>query len=426
MDTNLREAWERGNEFRRGLPAVDVARHAREVILIASSSRGGSTIFAEMLRRSTVLMHFRAEINPQLRSFGCAGTEDDSVPGDHELPAGLGQALGADCGQPTDKLGTDQEVTAFAKEIAARLCLQWPEVDVSLSAVDESVRIVLAELRANEGWKDRFVDVSTFYANLLPRLQARWPGINPAAYDIDKQRLAAAVAPFTPVGPVEEPPFVLPVPWQHATVADLENRPLVIKTPSNVYRLAWLRRLFPNANVRVLHLTRNAAASINGLFDGWRFPGFHSHDVGGLSIQHYSEMAPGGDRWWKFDRPPGWEDQKRAPLEHVCAFQWTSAHQAVLRDNAPDRLTVRFEDIMGGAERQAQAVNELARWLNSPVEAELLHTLRRGLPIVMATAQPRHRRWFDRASLIEPVCKKPAVASVMSALGYPADPEKWE
>lgn len=412
--------------MRLGLPSPDVCEHAREVILVASSSRGGSTIFAEMLRRSPSLLHFRAEINPQLRALGCAGTEDDAVSADHGVPTALSQALGADCGQPTDVLANHDDISAFAQEIAARLCLQWPEVEVRLPPVIHAVHVVLAELRSHAGWTDRVLDVSTFYAGLLPRLQARWPGINPAAYDIDRQRLSAPAAPFTPNRPVEEPPFVLPVPWRHATEAELQSRPLVIKTPSNVYRLGWLRRVFPNARVRVLHLTRNAAASINGLFDGWRFPGFHSHDVGGLAIAGYTGEFPGSDRWWKFDRPPGWHQFTRSPLENVCAFQWTSAHEAVLRDNDPGRLTLRFEDVMGDPDRQAYAVGALARWLNQPVEAELLQTLRHGLPLVMATAQPRHRRWFDRAALIEPVCHAPAVASVMAALGYPSDPAEWE
>lgn len=412
--------------MRRGLPRPDVCAHAREVILIASSSRGGSTIFAEMLRRSPSLLHFRAEINPQLRAFGCAGSDDDSVAVNHPIPTGLSRALGADCGQPTDQLGDIEEISAFAQEIAARLSLQWPEANIHLQPVMEAVHRVVDDLRTHAGWTEQLVDISTFYAALLPRLSARWPAINPAAYDIDRQRLSAPAVTFLPHGPVEEPPFVLPVPWRHATESQLQSMPLVIKTPSNVYRLAWLRRVFPNARVRVLHLTRNAAASINGLYDGWRFPGFHSHDVGGLGIAGYTGECLGGDRWWKFDRPPSWHAFQRSALENVCAFQWTSAHRAVLNDADPDRLTLRFEDVMGTPERQGTAVRALAQWLNQPIEAELIRTLRHGLPLVMATAQPRHRRWFDRAAIIEPVCREPAVASVMAALGYPDDPAEWE
>ena len=54
-----------------GAPAPpDVARLARDVVIVGSSSRGGSSIFAELLRRSPHLLHFRGETNPFLRLNG--------------------------------------------------------------------------------------------------------------------------------------------------------------------------------------------------------------------------------------------------------------------------------------------------------------------------------------------------------------------
>lgn len=411
--------------FREGLPAPDVCGAAREVVLIASSSRGGSTIFAELLRRNPSLLHFRAEINPALRLFGCDGIHDDHVPADWPVPAGLSEALGMDCGHPTSQLSSDTEVEAFVREIGARLCLQWPTNTFSLEPLRADVHAVLAALTDGAGWTPgEFRDASAFYGRLLPRIRARHPEVHPSAYDIDRAQVGTPEHPFLPAEIVEEPPFVLPVPWIHATEAELATRPLVVKTPGNVYRLDWIQRLFPHARVRILHLVRNAAASINGLYDGWRFPGFHSHDVGGLAIPGYSDVVPGGHRWWKFDRPPGWADFKSAPLERVCAYQWTSAHRAVLAH--PDRFVLRFEDVVGGPERQVRAIGRLAHWLNLPVETQLAHTLRDGLPVVMATAQPRHRRWFDRAAIIEPLCLESEVQTVMHALGYPDSPAAWE
>ena len=414
----------RVEQLRTGLPAVDVARFARDVVVIASSSRGGSSIFAEVLRRSPSLLHFRAEINPQLRLFGCAGVDDDSIAVDHPVPSGLGTALGADCGQPTEALA---DAGAFAVEIAARLAIQWPEWRVPVSEVESDVRATFAALSAEAAWPPgRMVDPQAFYARLFPRFASRFPDFHPAAYDLDRRRLEGWDRPYTPGTLVEEPPFVLPLPWTHATEADLAVRPLIIKTPSNVYRLRWLRRLFPNARVRVLHLTRNAAASINGLYDGWRFNGFHSHDVGGLTIPGYSDAVPGGDRWWKFDRPPGWQAWTAAPLERVCAFQWASAHQAALADAGEDCFRLRFEDVMGPPHRQDAAMGALADWLGVPVREELTRTLATALPLVMATEQPRHRRWFARTDLLGPVCREPSVRETMAALGYPDAMDAWE
>lgn len=426
MAADRAEVAARVAALRAGLPAPDVAAAAREVVVVASSSRGGSSIFAEVLRRSRSLLHFRAEVNPQLRLFGCEGVDDDHVPADTPVPEGLGRALGADCGRPTDRLDGDAAVEGFAAEVAARLVLQWPELPVVGAVVRDDVRAVLAERWAAAWAPGHFADAQDFYGRLFRRFGDRWPRFDAAAYDLDRSRVPPRGAPLVPDAPVEEPPFVLTLPWQHATEAELAATPLVVKTPSNVYRLGWLRRLFPRARLRVLHLTRNPAASINGLYDGWRFAGFHSHDVGGLRIAGYSDVVPGGDRWWKFDRPPGWRRWTAAPLEEVCAFQWVSAHRAVLADGDADRFTLRFEDVLGGPARQGAAMDALSDWLGVAVHHELTGVLARGLPAVMATHQPRHRRWFARAELLGPVCARDDVQATVAALGYGPHPDGWE
>jgi hypothetical protein len=296
------------------------------------------------------------------------------------------------------------------------------------ATVLDDVRATLAALH-DAGWPlDRFPDPSPFYGRLFRAFSARWPSFRPSAYDLDRARTEGIgpVGPFVPVDPVEEPPFVLPLPWEHATVEALAHEPLVIKTPGNAYRLAWLSRLFRHARVRILHLTRNPAASINGLVDGWGYPGFHSHDVGGLRIAGYSDRVPGGERWWKFDRPPGWRAWTASPLPEVCAFQWASAHRAIVRDAPADRFVLRFEDVVGPPERQAPALRGLAEWLGIARPDALIEAFGRGLPLVMATAAPRHRRWFARVSTLEPLCARPMVAEVRAALGYPDDPEGWD
>lgn len=435
--TRLREAG--------GAPRpLDVARHAREVVLIGSSSRGGSSIFAEVLRRSRGLLHFRAEINPFLRLHGVAGTDSDAVAEHEPVPEGLGLDLGWDCGQPTRHLDDAPAVWGFAVEIAVRLTLQWPALRFDLDVVHDAVQDVLIDLVRHEGWPaGRFLDPQPFHARLLARVRRRLPEIHPGAYDLDR-RLVAALCPgpypgprgpdgagvFVPdprSSPIEEPPFVLVTPWRLATEAQLDTCPLVIKTPSNAYRVAWLRRLFAAANVRVLHLVRNVAASVNGLYDGWRYPGFHAHATpAALDIRGYTGVVRGGDVWWKFDRPPGWTAYTGAPLEQVCAFQWRSAHAALLATAGLDRFRLRFEDVLGPAQRQRPTLVALGRWLGVPVADELAHVLAGALPVVMATEQPRSRRWFDRIALLGPLLAEPAHQRLMEALGYDADPETWE
>lgn len=420
----------------------DVTRCASQVIVIGSSSRGGSSIFAEVLRNSRRMLHLRAEINPFFRLHGVDDPQSDALVADTPVPAALGQELGWDCGWPTNTLQGETDEWRFAVEIAVRLTLQWPSLSFDADTVHRCVQSVLRELRQNHGWPTGlFADPPHFHARLISALRVHWPDIQPAAYDLDQRLMAALGAgavsgpvsgpvDFVPRGILEEPPFVLTGPWVVADEERLATHPLVIKTPSNAYRLDWLRRVFASARLRVLHLTRNVGASVNGLYDGWRHPGFHSHEVGGLNISGYTGVVAGADRWWKFDRPVDWQQYASAPLEQVCAFQWRSAHAALLADaRVPGReasFRLRFEDALGPLHRQRPALDALEQWLGLPVAAELSAVLSGALPLVMATAQPRQRRWFARIGLLASVLADPANLSIMKELGYDADPETWE
>ena len=50
----------------RGPAVEDFIGGVRDVVVIASSSRGGSSVFSETLRASPDLMHLQAELNPLL------------------------------------------------------------------------------------------------------------------------------------------------------------------------------------------------------------------------------------------------------------------------------------------------------------------------------------------------------------------------
>lgn len=414
-------------------PPIDLRGAVRELVVLGSSSRGGSSIFADVLRRSPKLVHFRAEINPVLRLFGVDGGADDALGADDPIPPGLGEALAWECGNPTDDLGGDEGIFRFTVELAARLAMQWPELTIEHDFVDTSARDVLAGLARDEGWPEgRFLDPQAFHVRLLARLRRHFPEIHPAAYDLDRRLIAAFCPgpypdPYVPGALIEEPPFVLVTPWRLATAEDLATRPLVVKTPSNAYRLPWLERLFPRARLRLLHLTRNVGASVNGLMDGWRHPGFHSHHIPGrVHIPGYSDVVAGGADWWKFDRPPGWAELLDQPLERVCAFQWRSAHEALLRDGPADRFRLRFEDVLGSPDRQAGVLLRLSHWLGVEVEQELARVLGSALPLVMATETPRHRRWFDRFDLLAPLLAEPTLSELMERIGYDPDPAAWD
>ena len=417
-------------------------RTPREVILIASSSRGGSSVFSEFLRRSRALLHLQGEINPFLHGAGLTfphtGTGSDRLDADHARVPGLGAlwaALATDVGNPTDRIDTPERRDRFLAALHARLRLQWPHLTVSAAQVEGAAQQALRRLGDEAGWAPgRVPEVQTFHAAFLHALRAEHAAINPHYYDLSRAvigRWCPAARPDGPPGPlvIEEPPFVTVSPWEPAAPDD--PRPLMIKTPSNAYRLDFFRALWPSARLRVLHLTRNAAASINGLYDGWRYPeGFHAHrlDVP-LEIAGYSERRPWGRWWWQYDLPPGWTDWTRAPLEGVCGFQWRSAHQHTLAWLAAhpevEHLQVRFEDLVASTESARRTVDRVVGWLGIAADAALHNSTVLAMPPVMSTDQPRQRRWFEKAALLEPVLKRPDTRSLMEHLGYDPDPETW-
>ncbi len=137
---------------------------------------------------------------------------------------------------------------ASAALLAWRLAVQWPAESFDAGQVMDWVRQTLQQLHMESGWREgEFRDVQLFHALFLSKVRTSHPAVNPYYYDLDE----ALVRRFHPNLPlplgapgatlIEEPPFVTIRPWQHADAVAVGQRPLVIKTPSNAYRLPFLR-----------------------------------------------------------------------------------------------------------------------------------------------------------------------------------------
>ncbi len=421
-------------------PIADFCGRVRRVVVIGSSSRGGSTIFTELLRQSNGLLHLRAEINPFLRLAGLCFPESgasDSLAASQAAPARahLGELLFYETGHQVPGVLDDESLWSFAVDLACRLTLQWPLSRFDPSDLLPVIEAALARLERQLGWHPGEVrDGQIFHAAFLAELRRSHPGIDPWFYDIAPDLLEHYCGPrpaqmLLPELLIEEPPFVTLGPWKYPTAADLEQRPLVIKTPSNAYRLDFLQQLFRRSQLSLVHLVRNVAASVNGLYDAWRSPAFFSHRLStDLRIGSYSDSFSWGGRWWKLDLPPGWESWTARPLQQVCAFQWRSTHENLLAwrgQEAAPHLAVRFEDIIGSAQQRRDAFDRLGAFLGVPLQASLEAALEDRLPPLMATSRPRQRRWFDRAALLQDVMRDPDNIAVMERLGYELDPATW-
>jgi hypothetical protein len=213
-------------------------------ILILSSSRGGSTIVTETLRQSQILVHLPGEINPLLRLCGLAFPESQSGSDalDSSHPTSQLEAMLL---RQTGRYGPSS-LAQLVEDCSERLCWQWPDRTFQREQLEHAVLKALQALSSQEA----------FTRSLLTALDLPFD-----FYDLGLPQNP----PHDPVTIIEEPPFILFSSWQHT--APSPSAPLLIKTPSNAYRLPFFQKLFKN--FRVLHLTRNPAASINGLLDGW-------------------------------------------------------------------------------------------------------------------------------------------------------------
>jgi hypothetical protein len=220
---------------------------------------------------------------------------------------------------------------------------------------------------------------------------------------------------------IEETPYVIPTWKRQITDDDFEDKVLFFKTPQDCYRIGIFEELFPNANIKYIHLSRGFAQSVNGLMDGWLSEtGFFAHNMESigerLNIKGYTDKVEGGDRWWNFDLPPNWRSYQNASLEEVCLNQWYEAHNTIL-ESGIETLRIKFEDFL----QDGQAtLNKITTYLNiNPIKVKKL-------PVIMATEAPSSFRWHKRKQIFLEMAKTTKVISMMTKLGYTMDPETWE
>ncbi|MCA1221013.1 sulfotransferase [Streptomyces sp. 8L] len=429
-------------KVREALSPLDDPAAVRHVLLVLSGSRGGSSLLYELLARGGDMASLAGEHVPFYRLHGidapAAPARDDrwgaaDLDGDGDRALKVSRALLGEARVGRGRVAPgDRSAAALS---ALRLALQWPEIGLGFEELCEAFQCAARELPpdATSDGNHRAV-----LLRVIDRLRTAGHRVDAGYHDVPAR--ARARRPDGPPRPgfcVEEPPFVCPAPGRLPAPAELGHVPLLLKAPLDAYRLPLLKRMFPAARFTVVHLTRNPAASVNGLWDGWRSNGFFSHratDLGQpLSIPGYTRTgAPWTRHWWNFDLPPGWQRYAHRPLAEVCAFQWASAHRYVLAAlSAPEpplpiraHVRVRFEDLAEGAEGRSLVLRRVREAAGLPAGGPDGDP--GPAPLVMATRAPRPGRWRERAEVVGPAVRRPEVAEVARALGYdPAAEEAW-
>jgi hypothetical protein len=127
----------------------------------------------------------------------------------------------------------------------------------------------------------------------------------------------------------------------------LKTYRIVDKTPTNMYRVEFLKALYPDA--KFIYLVRDKQKNINSLINAWchprKFKYLYREYLGDVNIHNYNQKV------WKFFIPvdySNWMNGKT--IEEVCTHQYEDAHQAAergFRKISPDSyLRVSFEHLL--------------------------------------------------------------------------------
>ncbi|MBJ7312751.1 hypothetical protein ACFOLJ_05860 [Rugamonas sp. CCM 8940] len=389
----------------------------REVAVILTSSRSGSTLLKSVLAEHPRIASLDGEIEPYLvlteNGFG-HGADCDAVTAVRHVER-LADHVFGDLSLPC----AEAPPAAWQRRRwANRLLLQFPAFFAD-SVRHRRMLEALEQALAQSGPWPADPGGALRQALILQAVfvQAPW-----RRRYYDGHAGAAGAEYFDEPYKIEEPPFVLPRHGRRPfALADAADKLLLFKAPSDAYRIGMYEQLFPRARVRYVHLSRGYAQSVNGLMDGWLSPlGFFSHDMAragvALDIAGYSDQRPFGRRWWKFDLPPGWRALRGAPLAEVCLRQWLAAHQAILGSGVA-ALRVRFEDFMTAPAATLAGITDFLG-----LEAVALPVR---LPLSMATEAPAPGRWRKREQAMLALGERAEVAAMMAALDYSMDAGDW-
>ena len=408
----------------RAVPHAPWRLKVRRVAVILTSSRSGSTLFKSALARHPEIAALDGEAEPLLALSGNGFGANPACTSDAIVQLEHADALADNI---FDGLTVASPHMAPLEELQARwskrMLLQFPAL---FSQRDEYARLrrVMDDAFSHVGEHGKQMTEQELAHTVLENVFRR-----------DRWRLdyydgghgARAGRPFDEAAKIEEPPFVLPaLRRRRCTDADMASKVLLFKTPSDAYRPGLYRQLFPNADVRHIHLTRGYAQSVNGLMDGWLSDtGFFAHDMARagirLDIAGYSDQRSFGQRWWKFDLPPNWRDYAGSSLEEVCLNQWLSCHRHIL-DSGVQAYRVAFEDFLADP---AAALSRTCGWLDLPPLPGTAASARE-LPVTMATETPAPGRWRKRRELLQPLGLRPEVARTMRELCYASEPGGWQ
>ncbi|MEG4628363.1 sulfotransferase [Microcoleus sp. AR_TQ3_B6] len=406
-----------------------------KVVIILSSPRSGSSLLFHLLSHTEQLLSLNGEHTTYYKlngySFPFRNFQSDCLDNPKISKSDLNNfyrnflssvGVGSE-----DVISRPEKLKNFTQLMALTLPMQWPQLDISaeqwLWYIAEACRQYFHE---HSTWNS-----SSFPIDILKLLLINNPGLNPFYYDIKlsllKSHFPNISYPKAPPNPhfcIEEPPFIVIKPRRRPTSEEISSKPWLLKASIDAFRLPLLKHLFPNAEFKIIHLTRFPATSINGLYDGWSHRGFFSHNLEGiakLAISGYSDLYEWGKHWWNYELPPQWKKVINQPLEYVCCFQWSSPHQVILESLAQEKknniLRVKFEDIISSSQQRLLTIGRILEFIGIGEDKDLKRVVDEMQP-VRCSVPADETRWLNRKSLILPVINQKSIRQLTNELGY--------
>lgn len=389
----------------------------KKVCLILSSPRSGSSVFIKKLKELTDIYFLQGEETPFYEMHGLNNFPDgDFNPTitDEQYKLFSRDMLSDFWKHTSDRI----DLHTYQTIIFGRLCFQLPNISVEdLFKVRDTWLIDCLPL--GERVSKEQVYAKLFNAILRYNLQFNpyyWDGTQ----DFISHYWQYCVPASGPANPflIEEAPFVMAERHKMLIQEDLKYKTLLIKNPTNCYRKEFIKKIYPNAEIKVIHLTRNPAATINGLMDGWLHHGFYSFNLTEeLNIEGYTETNPSHSHFWNFDMPPNWRELTNSKLVDVCAEQWYQAHKAILDDWYDAGIKhhhVQLENFLD-EERRPREIEGVKKFLKS----SMLTSTGNSIPQVMATKHPRKARWREREDeILDCISHNPHIEDMAYDLHY--------
>jgi hypothetical protein len=191
-----------------------------------------------------------------------------------------------------------------------------------------------------------------------------------------------------------------------------KSKRLIDKTPRNVLRIPFIDAIFPDA--RYVMLSRDGRDNVNSLINAWRSNRYKTYE---LPEPH---EIPGVDpHWWKFVLYPGWEKDRRGPLETVAANQWIASNEHILSaraDMPEERWTeIRYEDLV---DKPEQETGRLMEWLDLDYEDSVRERAAATHTTPINTVTPPEQGKWRRENPEEIEAILPTIRSTMEKLGY--------